>query len=251
MSSPKTNLDIALQTKIVSREEWLTKRLALLKSEKELKQKMDALAEQRRQLPFVKIDRDYRFLSEAGEKSLEQLFGDHQQLIVYHFMFGADWKQGCPSCSFWADNFNGIDKHLSARNTKLIAVSNAPLEKLLAFKKRLGWSFDWVSAIDSQFGEDFGVTFPQADSSTVAGETKNSYNYTQETRGSEMPGASVFIRLKETGNESGGVAHSYSAYARGIETFNGAYHLLDLTPMGRNEDELSFPMAWVKRNDEY
>jgi len=251
MSSPKINLDTARQNKLVSKEEWLSQRLTLLQSEKELKQKMDALAEQRRQLPLVKVDRDYRFQSEEGEKTLEQLFSGHQQLIVYHLMFGEDWEQGCPSCSFWADNFNGIDTHLSARNTKLVAVSNAPLEKLLAFKKRLGWSFDWVSAVDTQFGEDFGVTFPQVDSATASGEATKIYNYTQETRGSEMPGASVFIRLNETENEPGGIAHSYSTYARGIETFNGTYHLLDLTPMGRNEGELSYPMAWVKRNDEY
>lgn len=245
MSPTKSNSATTQLTEVVSREKWLSQRLALLTEEKELKQKMDTLAEKRRRLPLVKIDMDYRFQSETGEKTLEQLFEDHQQLIVYHFMFGTDWEQGCPSCSFWADNFNGIDKHLSARNTKLIAVSNAPLEKLLAFKKRLGWSFDWVSAVGSQFGEDFGVTFP------AEGSSDKSYNYTQETRGSEMPGASVFIRLNETKGEPGGVAHSYSTYARGIESFNAAYHLLDLTPMGRNEDELSFPMAWVKRNDEY
>jgi len=226
--------------KIVSRGEWLEARKALLNREKDLMRKHDDLARLRRDLPLVRIDQDYRFQSETGEKTLGDLFGPHNQLIVYHFMFGPEWEDGCKSCSFWADSFDGLHPHLAARDTSFVCVSNGPLEKLLAYRARLGWRFPWVSAETSSFSADFGVTFP--------GEAARDgdYNYGGKPFGEEMPGLSVFLRL-----DDGTVAHSYSTYARGLEAFNAAYHLLDLTPKGRDEDGLPFTMAWIKRRDEY
>lgn len=225
---------------IASRKTWLKARKALLKREKALMKQQDELAAARRKLPLVKVEEDYRFHTARGEKTLAELFGPHRQLIVNHFMFGADWEQGCPSCSFWADNFNGLDAHLAARDTSFVCVSNAPLEKLEAYRKRLGWSFPWVSAAGSRFGEDFGVTFPG--DAVKSGD----YNFGGKPQGEEMHGLSVFMRL-----DDGTIGHSYSTYGRGVEAFNAAYHLLDLTPRGRDEDGLRFTMAWVRRRDQY
>jgi len=227
---------------IVSRDEWLIARKELLAKEKTFNRDRDALSAERRTLPLVKIDEDYRFQSSSGEKTLADLFGPHNQLIVYHFMFGPDWEEGCPSCSFWADNFNGIAPHLAARNTSFAAISNAPLDILLAYKERLGWSFDWVSAEGSTFSADFGVSFYDEESRSDG----KGYNYTGNAPLAELPGISVFTRL-----EDGTVCHSYSTYARGLDMLNGAYHFLDLTPNGRNESGLDFSMAWVRRHDQY
>ena len=228
--------------KLVSRSEWLESRKALLLKEKQLCREQEALAEQRRNLPFVKIDKDYRFQSSAGEVSLAELFGNCSQLIVYHFMFGEEWTEGCPSCSFWADNYNGVQCHLAARDTQLVAIANAPLEKLQAYQDRMGWSFEFVSTQGSSFGTDFGVNFYAGDQT----ECQQGYNYGGKIHGEELPGISVFVRL-----DDGSIAHSYSAYGRGLDALNGAYHMLDLTPKGRNEAELPYTMAWLKRNDEY
>lgn len=225
---------------IVSRKDWLKARKALLAREKALMKEQDELSAARRALPLVRIEKDYRFQTEEGEQSLAELFGPHSQLVVYHFMFGPDWEKGCPSCSFWADNFDGIDTHLAARDTRFLCVSNAPLEKLRSYKAKYGWRFDWVSAGGSDFSADFGVSF-YGDAAGGEG-----YNYGRKPFGEETPGLSVFLRLKD-----GSICHSYSTYGRGLEAFNGAYHLLDLTPKGRDEDGLSHPMAWVKRRDEY
>ena len=227
--------------RIATREDWLAARRALLEQEKAHVRRQDELAAARRALPMVRIDKDYRFATPRGEASLADLFGPHSQLIVYHFMFGPDWEQGCPSCSFWADSFSGVDVHLAARDTAFAAVSNAPVAKLEDYRRRLGWRFRWVSAGGTSFGEDFGVTFHDTDRAPQPG-----YNYSDTVIGEEMPGVSVFFRL-----EDGTVCHSYSAYARGIEAFNGAYHLLDLTPKGRDEDGLPHTMAWVRRRDAY
>jgi predicted dithiol-disulfide oxidoreductase (DUF899 family) len=226
---------------IVSREEWLAARQALLEKEKAFTRQRDELSAARRELPLVRIETDYAFDSEDGEKSLVDLFDGRKQLFVYHFMFGIDWEEGCPSCSFWTDNFDGIGAHLAARETAFCCVSNAPLETLLAYRERMGWSFPWVSARDSAFSKDFGVTFP--DRTDPAG---RGYNYTGEVWGEEMPGLSTFLRL-----EDGGVAHAYSAYSRGLDIINGAYNMLDLTPLGRHEEGLEWPMAWVRRHDRY
>ena len=226
-----------MDRRIATRDDWLAERRALLAAEKDFTRQRDALSARRRDLPWVRVDRPYRFDTEAGPVPLAGLFGGKGQLIVYHFMFGTDWDQGCPSCSFWADNFEGIGIHLAHRDTALTAVSKAPLEKLLGYRARLGWTFPWVSAGDSGFNEDYGVSF--------AGEG-GSYNYVPRTgTHSELPGISVFAR------EGDQVFHTYSAYARGLDMMNGAYHFLDLTPKGRDEAGLPWPMAWVRRHDVY
>jgi predicted dithiol-disulfide oxidoreductase (DUF899 family) len=228
------------QINSVSREEWLNARKAFLLKEKEFTYAREKLNEERRKLPMVKIEQNYQFDSESGQQSLGDLFGSHQQLIIYHFMFGKDWEEGCPSCSFWADNFNGIDSHLAARNTAFAVTSNAPLQTLTDYKKRLGWSFNWVSATDTQFGADFAVSFYDD------GIEKSGYNYSESIPDmEELPGISIFLK------HDGDIYHSYSTYARGLDMLNGAYHYLDLTPRGRDESGLPFTQAWVKRHDEY
>ncbi len=231
--------------KIVSREDWLEARKAFLKKEKDFTRERDALSAARRDLPMVIVEKDYVFDTPEGSKTLADLFGPHPQLLVYHFMFGETWQEGCPSCSFWADNFDRLDVHLAARDTAFVAVSNASLEKLENYKKRLNWSFNWVSIAqnghDNGFGADFGVTFPDKQDPTGLG-----YNYTGRVFGEEMPGVSTFLKLPD-----GRIAHAYSTYGRGIDGLNMAYNLLDLTPMGRHEENLSYPMAWVRRRDMY
>lgn len=227
--------------KIVSQTEWVTARKAFLVKEKAFTKERDRLAAERRELPMVRVEKDYRFQTTSGEQDLGGLFGPHSQLIVQHFMFGADWTEGCPSCSFWADNFSGTDAHLAARDTAFAAVSNAPLDTLLAYRKRLGWNFNWVSAMGSTFSADFGVTFPDGNDPNGRG-----YNYGGAIRGEEMPGISVFQRLPDNS-----ICHSYSTYARGLDFMNATYNLLDLTPKGRDEADLPFTMAWIKRRDQY
>ncbi|MES0811164.1 DUF899 domain-containing protein [Roseibium sp. SCPC15] len=231
MSSPK----------FVSREEWLDARKALLTREKAFTKERDELSAARRELPMVLVEKDYVFDTENGTKSLSDLFGPHPQLVVYHFMFGETWEEGCPSCSFWADNYERLDAHLAARDTALLAISNAPLERLLAYKKRLGWTFNWVSTNGNGFNVDYGVTFPGKEDPTGHG-----YNYSGRVFSEELPGVSTFLKL-----EDGRIGHSYSTYGRGLDILNMAYNLLDLTPMGRHEEGLSYPMAWVRRRDMY
>ena len=229
--------------KIVSREAWLEARKAHLAREKEFTRQRDALAAERRQLPRVRIDADYRFDTDAGEQSLADLFDGRSQLIVQHFMFGPDWQEGCPSCSFWADGYNAFIDHLAQRDVTMIAVSNAPQDRLNTYKKRMGWGFKWVTAIDGAFSRDFGVTFSAED--LAAG--KPNYNYqTMTAPANEAPGASVFYK-----DPDGQVFHTYSCYARGLDMLNAAYHYLDLTPKGRDEDDMPFPMSWVRRKDSY
>ena len=231
------------EQEIVSREEWLTKRLELMNKEKEFTRLRDELSAQRRQLPRVKVDKDYRFLSPSGEVTLADLFDHNSQLVVYHFMFGPDWEEGCPSCSFWADNYNGTDIHLAHRDIKLIAISRAPLEKLEAYKARMGWSFDWVSSLNSDFNFDYAVSFSEEE--RESGES--TYNFgTMPFTMEEAPGFSVFYK-----DENGDIFHTYSTFARGLDIFNSAYHIMDMTPKGRDEDDLPFTMAWVRRHDQY
>jgi predicted dithiol-disulfide oxidoreductase (DUF899 family) len=228
---------------IVSREAWLAARTSLLAQEKQLTRQRDQLAAARRALPWVRVDEPYAFERVAGPASLAELFDGKRQLIVYHFMFGPDDQAGCKSCSFWADGFAGIVPHLAHRDTTLIAVSRAPLAKLTAYARRLGWQFTWASSFGSSFNRDFGVSFSDADRATG----HVTYNYaTQPARGSELPGISVFIR-----GAAGEVFHTYSCFARGLDMVNPAYQLLDLTPLGRDEDALPAPMAWLRRRDEY
>ncbi len=231
------------QPQIVSREEWLRARLAHLAKEKEFTRLRDELSRQRRQLPWVRVDKPYVFESPLGQESLADLFQGRSQLIVYHFMYGPDWEEGCPSCSFWADNFNGTIVHLNHRDITMIAVSNAPLAQLEAYKKRMGWDFKWVSSLGSDFNRDFQVSFTPGE--VERGELY--YNY--EIRGfpsEEAPGVSVFVR-----DAAGEVYHSYSCYSRGLDMLNGAYHLMDIVPKGRDEEGLPYSMAWLERHDQY
>jgi predicted dithiol-disulfide oxidoreductase (DUF899 family) len=223
--------------KTVSRAEWLEARRALLAREKALTQARDEVAAARRALPRTEVTEPYRFAAPAGSTDLAGLFGGRSQLIVYHFMFGPDWQEGCPSCSFWADSFDGMSPHLAARDTAFAAVSRAPLDRLMAYRARMGWEFPWVSSLGTSFNEDFGVTIAEGPGAA--------YNYAPTTRKGEMPGLSVFMR------EEGRVFHTWSTYARGLDALNPVYQHLDLTPRGRDEAGLPWPMAWVRRHDRY
>ncbi len=232
-----------MKHKVVTREEWLTARLEHLAKEKEFTRARDALSRARRELPWVKVEKDYVFDSPAGRESLSDLFGGKSQLLAQHFMYGPDWKEGCPSCSFWADNFNGVDVHLAHRDITLIAVSRAPLAELEGYKKRMGWSFKWVSSLGSDFNFDYGVSFTPEE---MAGGGKF-YNFkTAGFPSSEGPGVSAFYK-----DEAGDVFHTYSTFARGLDMLNGAYHYMDVAPKGRDEDALEYPMAWLRRHDAY
>ena len=223
---------------IVSPDQWLAARRALLEQEKEFTRARDALSAARRALPWEEAH-DYVFEGARGSMTLGDLFRGRGQLIIYHFMFGPDWEAGCKSCSFWADNFDRIVVHLRARDTNLVAVSRASCQRLAAYRERMGWSFEWVSSLDNSFNRDFAVSFAK----DTPG--KN-YNFgTQHFGGEEAPGVSVFAR------DGAALCHTYSTYARGLDMLNGAYHLLDLVPKGRDEAGLSYPMEWVRRRDEY
>ena len=229
--------------KVVTSDEWLAARKEHLLKEKELTRLRDQLSQQRRELPWVKVDKEYLFDGPDGNESLADLFDGRSQLIIYHFMYGPDWDEGCPTCSFWADNFNGIDIHLNHRDINLIAVSRAKLDTLNAYKKRMGWSFKWVSSFGSDFNHDYQVSFTPDE--MEQGEML--YNYdTTKFPSEEAPGISVFYK-----NEPGEVFHTYSCYARGLDMLNGAYHYMDLAPEGRDEEDLPYTMAWLHRRDQY
>jgi predicted dithiol-disulfide oxidoreductase (DUF899 family) len=231
-----------IHTPVVDRETWLGARLELLDREKELTRLRDELSRQRRALPWVRIEKPYVFATPDGSRSLAELFDGRRQLVVYHFMYGPEWDEGCPSCSFWADSYDGIGVHLAHRDTTLIAVSRAPLKQLLAYRARMGWSFPWVSSLGSDFNIDFHVSFTEEQRQQGA-----TYNFAPaDSPGEEAPGLSVFAR-----DDDGAVYHTYSCYARGLDPFNSAYQLLDLTPLGRNEDQLPWSMAWLRRHDQY
>ncbi|EDM77872.1 hypothetical protein PPSIR1_01557 [Plesiocystis pacifica SIR-1] len=231
------------QPRIVTRAEWLEARAALLAEEKRMSKLRDELNAKRRAMPWVRVEADYRFTDAAGEHALAELFEGRSQLIVQHFMFGPDWDEGCPSCSFWADNYDGTVVHLNARDISFVAVSNAPVAKLEAYKARMGWGFRWLSSMGSTFNRDYQVSFTRAE--LDAGEAI--YNYAKKGFPStEAPGASVFTR-----DEQGRIFHTYSTYARGLDMLNGAYHYMDLVPKGRDEDELPYSMAWLRRHDSY
>ena len=218
------------QHKVVSRQEWLAARQVHLAEEKAFDRQRDALSRQRRALLWVKLDKEYVFQGVGGPESLADLFDPHGQLIVYHFMFHPDWEAGCKSCSFWADNYNGVTAHLGARDVSLAAVSRAPLDKLTAFRERMGWTFKWVSSLDCDFNYDFHVSF--TDEEMARGEMEYNYRMTNFPV-PEAPGISVFCR-----DDRGVIFHTYSTFARGLDKVNGAYHLLDITPNGRDEDTL-------------
>ncbi len=228
---------------IVDHEAWLQARIALLAEEKALTRARDALAAKRRALPWERADGDYTFADDTGRSQLVDLFDGRSQLIVQHFMFGPGWEAGCKSCSFWADQFDPAVVHLNARDVSFVAVSDAPYAELKAFKHRMGWSFRWVSAAESDFSHDYLVRYTPAQ--IEAGETF--YNYHAGLNyGEHSPGVSVFAR-----GEDGAVYHTYSCYARGLDMLNGTYHLLDLVPKGRDEAGLEASMAWLRLHDSY
>jgi predicted dithiol-disulfide oxidoreductase (DUF899 family) len=231
------------QHKVVSRGDWIEARKQFLSKEKELTQLRDELSRQRRDLPWERVDKAYAFDGPKGRETLGQLFEGRSQLVVYHFMFGPDWEAGCKSCSFWADNFNGIITHLNQRDVTFVAVSRAPLARLQTFAKRLGWTFKWVSSAGNDFNFDYNVSFTPDDLS----KGKAVYNFApSQTKMSELPGLSVFYR-----DADGTIFHTYSCYARGLDMLNTAYHYLDLVPKGRDEEGLPYTMSWVRIRDEY
>jgi predicted dithiol-disulfide oxidoreductase (DUF899 family) len=228
--------------RIVAHDEWLAARRSFLAKEKEFNRLRDELSRERRELPWEHVRKPYVFEGEHGKETLVDLFGKRSQLIVYHFMYGPDWEIGCKSCSFWADNFNGIVPHLNARDVSLVAVSRAPLQKLQAQARRFGWTFKWVSSFGNDFNFDYCVSFPPE----MLDRGEVFYNYSsQKLNSTEMPGISAFFR------DADQVYHSYSTYARGLDMLNSAYHYLDLTPKGRDEAGLAFPQAWVKHRIAY
>lgn len=229
--------------RVVGRDEWVAARREHLLKEKEFTRLRDQLSQERRDLPWVKVDKDYAFDGPDGKRTLAELFDGRSQLFVYHFMFGTDWDEGCPSCSFWADNFNPLAVHLNHRDVTLVAVSKAPLAKLDAYKKRMGWSFRWVSSAGNDFNRDYHVSFTPEE--MEKGEVYYNYGKSQFPV-EEAPGVSIFYK-----DASGDVFHTYSCYARGLDMLNAAYHMLDLVPKGRDEQDLPYSMAWLRRRDAY
>ena len=225
-----------------TREEWLAARLELLEAEKELTRRSDELACRRRQLPWVRIDKDYVFDTDEGEQSLRDLFVGRSQLLIYHFMFGPAWTEGCATCTLHAESFDRAIIHLNQRDVTMLCVSRAPLTKLNAFKQRMGFTFRWVSSLRSDFNYDFGVSLRSgADPDKVPFNFGTTWFYNRE----EHEGLSAFAL------EDGAVYHTYSCHLRGVEEFNVTYQLLDRVPRGRDEDKLPYPQAWVQRRDEY
>ncbi len=227
----------------VSREEWTAARKDHLIKEKEFTRLRDELSQERRALPWVKVDKEYVFQGPRGRETLADLFAGRSQLIVFHFMYGPDWEEGCPSCSFWADNFNNIIIHLNHRDITMLAVSKARLETLDVYRKRMGWESKWVSSHDCDFNRDYNVSFTPEE--MEKGEMYYNYHVTHFPS-DEAPGISVFFQTAE-----GDIFHTYSCYARGLDMLNGAYHYMDLAPKGRDEENLPSTMAWLRRHDQY
>ncbi len=229
--------------KIVSENDWVEARKSLLIKEKEFTVLRDQLNQQRRELPWKAVNKEYLFEGPNGKETLTDLFDGRSQLIVYHFMFDPSWDAGCPHCSFWADNFNDIIVHLNQRDVTMIVASRAPYSKLAEYERRMGWDFKWVSSYDSDFNFDFDVSFTPEE----LDKKEAFYNYNlQDTNSPEREGVSVFYK-----DPASQVFHTYSAYARGIDMLNVAYHYLDLVPKGRDEEDHEFRQFWVRRHDEY
>jgi predicted dithiol-disulfide oxidoreductase (DUF899 family) len=229
--------------KIVTPGEWLAARRELLDKEKAFTRARDELSAARRALPWERVERDYSFEGPDGTESLSDLFVGRSQLLVYHFMLGPEWEQGCPSCSFWADSYDGTQAHLAQRDISLVAVSRAPLDKIEAYRKRMGWSFKWVSSYGSDFNYDMHVSFTRQEIESGS----MFYNYEETTfPADEAPGVSVFYK-----DEDGELFHTYSTFARGLDILNSAYNMMDLVPKGRDEDGLPHTMSWLRRHDEY
>ena len=238
-----TTIDKTTQANVVAPAEWLAARKELLRKEKEFSRVRDELSRERRALPWEKVQKKYVFDGPKGKETLADLFGKRSQLIVYHFMFGPGWKEGCPSCSFLADSFDGVSFHLPHRDVSFVAISRAPLPELEAFKKRMGWQFKWVSSFSNDFNQDYHVSFSKEEKARG----KVYYNYEMtDFPSDEGPGASVFYK-----NESGEIFHTYSSYARGLDTMIATYNWLDIAPKGRDEDDLAHSMSWVRHHDKY
>lgn len=231
------------QPTIVTRDEWLAARQALLNKEKAMTKAQDALAEERRRLPMVKVDKGYVFDTPSGRKALAELFDGKSQLMIYHFMMGPDWVEGCASCSFLADHLDGATIHLEHRDVKLMAVSRAPLANIEAFRRRMGWKFAWASSLRNDFNYDYRVSF--TDEGIASGQAVYNYGPLQFPM-EEAPGLSVFLKTP-----SGEIFHTYSTYGRGGEAMLGTYHILDFAPKGRGEDGLAFTMSWLRHHDRY
>ncbi len=231
------------QPKTVSHEEWVEARKTLLAKEKEFTRLRDELSRQRRELPRERVEKQYVFEGARGKETLADLFDQRGQLIVYHFMLGPGWSEGCPSCSYLADHFDGMTIHLAHRDVTLVVVSHAPYAEIAAYKKRMGWKFHWVSSFGTDFNYDYQVS--QSAEEKASGEAY--YNYAMTKFPSdERPGLSVFAK-----DASGEIFHTYSTYARGLDILVGTYNFLDVAPKGRDEDGLKHPMAWVRRHDKY
>ena len=228
---------------VVTREEWLAARKALLAKEKDFTRARDELSRLRRELPWERIEKDYVFEGPDGSVTLGELFDGRSQLIVYHFMFDPAWDEGCKSCSLLSDHFDPAVVHLNQRDVSLAVVSHAPFEKLAVFKQRMGWRFTWVSSHGSDFNRDYRVSFTPEEIEQQAAD----YNYRIGAFPvSEAPGISVFLK-----DQAGDIFHTYSTYARGLDIFIGAYNLLDIVPKGRDEAELPFTMEWLRHHDRY
>ena len=227
--------------KIVTHDTWLAARTAFLEKEKEFTRLRDELSEARRALPWEPVEKHYVFEGASGKQALAEVFGARSQLVVYHFMFDPSWAAGCKSCSFWADNFDHIGPHLAHRDITFVAISRAPYEKLEGFRKRMGWGFTWLSSSGSDFNFDYGASWTPEQ--IASGEVTCNYRKSKPV-GSENVGISVFAK-----DDGGRVFHTYSAYSRGVDMMNGAYHYIDLTPKGRDEGGRN--QFWVRRHDEY
>ncbi|MFB6457867.1 DUF899 domain-containing protein [Chitinophaga sp. Hz27] len=232
------------KNKVVSAAEWELARKALLVKEKELTRHRDQIAADREAMPWVKLDKSYTFEGPDGKENLSDLFDGRSQLIIVHFMFGPDWEEGCPGCSFNADSIDGTLPHLNNHDVSLVVVSRAPYEKIRQFQQRMGWKFKWVSSFTSDFNYDFNVSFTPEQ--IAAGNTY--YNYVKgEGAAPELPGMSSFYK-----DENGQIYHTYSAYARGTEIMVNTYNYLDIAPLGRNErQDGPHPMDWIRHHDKY
>jgi len=228
---------------VVSQKEWLDARLALLAKEKAFTRQQDELVRERQQLPWVRVEKTYTFETPDGKKTLAELFGDKSQLLIYHFMFGPEQQEGCPSCSMAADTLNGNYSHLHGRDIELVMVSRGPLNKFTPFKGRMGWTLPWVSSYGTTFNRDFGVTFTPEE---LQNGTDYNFGTSRPYGGQEMHGLSAFYK-----GDDGTVYHSYSSYGRGAEPLLAVYPLLDMAPKGRDEEDLPYPMAWVRHHDRY
>jgi len=229
--------------KIASQNEWLVARKALLAKEKEFSKQRDAIAAARRELPMMKVEKTYVFDGPKGKQSFADLFAGKTQLAVYHFMFDPSWEVGCKSCSFVSEGWDSVIPHLAARDTAFAAISRAPLAKLLAFQKRMGWTFPWLSSAEIDFNFDFNVSFVEGKKNGDLG----GYNIsdTKFTHGHEAPGFSVFLK------DGDAIYRGYSSYARGLDTLIHTYNVLDMTPLGRQEEGLPYGMSWVRLHDAY